>query len=147
MFIYQKNLIFSFVQISHLSSFIIFCVLVLIYIVVKDIGHLYKYTRPKQSTPKFKKSILSYSAAHASSAINLTGTSISYQLDNKYITINQNKNNTSNTDDIHSCVTTRKQNYNVQATYTTTRLTPLNITLPIAPVELHKTKELPLSGK
>ena len=76
---------------------------------VKDIGRLYKYNRPKQSTPTFKKPVLSYSAAHASSASNLTGTSISSQLDNKDITTNQNKNNTSNTDDIHSCVIPRKK--------------------------------------
>ena len=56
-------------------------------------------------------------------------------------------NNTSNTDDIHSFVTPRKKNYSVQATYTTTCLTPLNTTLPNAPAELHKTKQLPPAGK
>ena len=123
-----------------------FFVLVLIYIVVKDIGCLYKYNRPKQSTPTFKKPVLSSSADHSSSASNSTGTSISSQLDNKDITTNQNKNNTSNTDDIHSCVTP-KNNYSVQATSTTTCLTPSNTTLSIAPVELHRTKQLPLAGK
>ena len=43
-----------------------------------------------------------------------------------------------NKNDIHSCVTPRKQNYSVQATSTTTCLTPLNATLPIAPVELQQ---------
>ena len=99
---------------------------------VKDIGRLYKYNLPKQSTPTFKKPVLSSSAAHASSASNLKRTSISSQLDNKYITTNQNNKNTSNTYDIHSCVTQQKQNYNVQAIYTTTFLTPLNTILTIA---------------
>ena len=76
---------------------------------VKDIGRLYIYNRPKQYTPTFKKPVLSSSAAHASSENNLIGTSISSQLDHKDITKNQNKNNTSNTDDIHSCVTPQKQ--------------------------------------
>ena len=73
---------------------------------IKDIVRLYKYNLPKQSTPTFKKPVLLSSATHASSASNLTGTSILSQLDNKDITKNQNRNNTSNTDDIHSCVTT-----------------------------------------
>ena len=68
---------------------------------VKDTGCVYKYKRPKQSTPTLKKPVLSYSAAHASSASNSTGTSILSQLDNKDITIYQNKNNTSNADGIH----------------------------------------------
>ena len=74
-------------------------------------------------------------------------TSISSQLDNNDSTTNQNNNNTSNTYDIHSCVTPQKQSYSVQATSTTTRLTPFNDMLPIAPVELHKTKKLPTAGK
>ena len=114
---------------------------------VKDIGIIYKYNRPKQSTPTLKKPVLSSSADHESSASNSTGTSISSQLDNKDITTNQNNNNTSNIEDIHSCVTSQKQNYSVQATSTTTRLTPLNTTRPIAPVKVHKTKQLPLAGK
>ena len=69
------------------------------------------------------------------------------QLDNKDSTSNQNENNTSNTDDIQSCVTPRKQNYSVQDTSTITNLTPLNTTLYIEPVELHKTKQSPLAGK
>ena len=72
------------------------------------------------------------------------GTSISSQLDNKYITTNQKNNNTSNTDDIHSFVTSRNQNYSVQATSTTTYLTPFNATLPIAHVELHTKQNYPL---
>ena len=68
----------------------------------------------------------------------MTGKSISSQLDNKYIIENINKNNTSNTDDIHSCVPPQKQNYVVQSTSTTTCLTPLNTTLTIATVELYK---------
>ena len=76
---------------------------------VKGIARLCKNNRPKQSTPIFKKPVLSSSDAHASSVINSTVTSISSQLDNKDITKNQNKNNTSNTDDIHSCVTPQKQ--------------------------------------
>ena len=91
--------------------------------------------------------VLSSSAAHASSVINSTVTSISSQLDNKDITTNQNKNKNSNADDIHSCVTPQKNNYSVQATYTTTRLTSLNTTINIAPVELYTTKQLPLDGK
>ena len=87
------------------------------------------------------------STANASSTSNSTGTYISSQLDNKDITKNQNKNNTSNTDDIHSCITPREKNYSVQATSTTTLLTTLNTTLPIAPVKLQKTKQLPPAGK
>ena len=44
------------------------------------------------------------------------------------------------------CNTTKK-NYSVQATSTTNILTPLNTTLHIAPVELHKTKQLHPAGK
>ena len=94
---------------------------------VKEIGRSYKYNRSKISTQTLKKIDLSSSAAHTSPASNLTRTYISYQLDNKDITTNQNKNNTSNIDDIHSYVTPRKQNYSVQATSTTTHLTPLKL--------------------
>ena len=44
------------------------------------------------------------------------------------------------------CNTTKK-NYSVQATTIPTSLKSLNTKLPIAPVELHKTKQLPLDGK
>ena len=100
----------------------------------KDIVRLYKYERLKKSTPTFKRPVLSSSASHASSARNSTRTSISSQLDNKDITQNQNNNNTSNTDDIQSCVTPLKQNHSVRATKTPHILTPLNTALPIAPV-------------
>ena len=131
---------FRFLTYPHSSYF---CVLVLIYIMVNDIGHLYKCNRPKQSTTTFKKPTLSSSAAHKSSESNLTLTSISSQPDNKDITTNQNNNNNLNTYDIHSCAIPWKQYYSVQATYTSTCLTPLNTTRPIAPVELHKNKNYP----
>ena len=53
----------------------------------------------------------------------------------------------SNTDDIQSCVTPRKQNISVQATSTPPRLTPLITTLPLLPVDLPKTTHLPPLGK
>ena len=77
----------------------------------------------------------------------MTGTSISSQPDNKDITTNQNKNNTSNTDDIHSCVTPRKKNYSVHDTSTTNILKSLNTAIPIAPVELHTTTKLRPASK
>ena len=46
-------------------------------------------------------------------------------------------NNTSNIDDIHSYVPPQEK-ISYQATYTTTCLMPMNDTVPIAPVELHK---------
>ena len=75
----------------------------------KEIGRSYKYNQSKISTSALKKTVLSSSAAHTLSASNSTPTSISSQLDNKDITTNQNKNNISNTDDIHSCVTPQKK--------------------------------------
>ena len=113
----------------------------------KEIGCSFKYNRLKISTPTIKKPVLSSSAAHTSSASNLTWTSISSQLDNKDSTTNQNKKNTSYTDDIHSCVTLRKQNYSVNTTSTHPYLTPLNNTLPIEPVELHTTTKLSPASK
>ena len=113
----------------------------------KEIGCSFKCNCSKISTTTFKKPLLSYLAAHKSSVGNLTQKSISYQLDNKDSTTNQTKNNNSNTDDIHSCVSPRKQNYSVQATLTPPCLTPLNTTLPIAPVELHTKNQSPLTGK
>ena len=59
----------------------------------------------------------------------------------------QDKVKISNTDDIQSCVTPRKQNVSVQATCTPPRLTPLITTLPVLPVELPKTTKLPPLGK
>ena len=113
----------------------------------KEIGRSFKYNRSKISTPTLKKPVLSSSAAHTSSASNFTGTSISSQLDNKYIFTNQNKNNTSNIDDIHSCVTPRKKNYSVQATCTPPILTPLNATFYLTPVNFYTTTNLPLTRK
>ena len=84
-----------------------------------EIGRSFKYNWSKMSIPTLKKPVLSYSTAHTSSAGSLTQTFISSHLDNKYSTEIQNKKNTSNTDDIHSCVLSQKQNYSVQATSTT----------------------------
>ena len=67
----------------------------------KQICCSFKYNRSKISTPTLKKPVLSSSAAHTQYASNLTGTSISSKLDNKDITTNKNKKNTSNKDDIH----------------------------------------------
>ena len=50
------------------------------------------------------KPVLSSSENHTSYTTSLSQTIISSQLDNKYITTNQNKNNTSHTDDIHSFI-------------------------------------------
>ena len=113
----------------------------------KEIGRFFKYNQSKLYTPKIKEPVLLSSASHTSSESNSTQTSISSQLDNKEITTNKNKNNTSNTYDIHSCVTPRKQNYSVQATSTTTNLTSLNATLYLTSVKLHRTTKLSLTGK
>ena len=69
----------------------------------------------------------------------LSRTIISSQLDNKDSTSIQNTSEILNTDDIHSCVTPRKQNISVQATSTPPSLTPLITNLLLAPVELTKT--------
>ena len=113
----------------------------------KDIGCLYKNNQSKLSTPTLKKPVLSSSASRTSSAGNSTRISISYILDNKMITNNYNNNKISNTDDIQSCVTPRKNNYSVQVTSTLTHLTPLDSTLPIPSVKLHTTTKLPPDGK
>ena len=113
----------------------------------KEIGRSFKYNRSQISTPTLKKTVLSSSAHHTSYTTNSTRTIISYQLENKDSNSIHNTLNISNTDDIHSCVTPRKQNISVQATSTSPRLTPLITTLPIAPVELPKTTELPPVGK
>ena len=106
-----------------------------------DINSFYRNNWSKISTSTLKKPVLLFSASCTLSASNLTRTYISYQLENKDITTNQNKNNTSNTYDIHSCVTPRKINYSDQATSITTHLTPLDSKLSVASVELHKTKK------
>ena len=72
---------------------------------------------------------------------------MSHQLQHKDSTSIQNTVEISNTDDIHSCVTPRKHNISVQATATPPRLTPLITTLPLLPVELPRTTELPPLGK
>ena len=113
----------------------------------KDIGRSYKYNRSKISIPTLKKPVLSSSENHTSYTTNLTPTIMSHQLQHKDSAYIQDKVNISNTDDIHSCVTPRKQNISVQATYTPPRLTPLITTLPLLPVELPKTTQLPPLGK
>ena len=84
----------------------------------KEIGRSFKYNRSKISTPTHKNPMLSSSADHKSYTSHLARTIISYQLDNEKNTAIQNKNNTSNIDDINSCVTPQKHNISVQATYT-----------------------------
>ena len=74
----------------------------------KEIGRYFKYNRSKISTPTLKIPVLPSSAAHTSSASNLTQTVISSQLDNEDSTAIQKKKDTPNKDDIHSCVTPRK---------------------------------------
>ena len=108
----------------------------------KEISCIYKNNWSKLSTPKLKKADLSSSDSHTSSASHSKRTSISPILDNKNIITNQNKNNTSNTDDIQSCVTPWKQNHSVQTTSATTHLTTLNATLHIASIKLHTTTKL-----
>ena len=77
----------------------------------------------------------------------MSQTIISSLLENKDSTSIQNTSDISNTDDIHSCVTPIKLSYSDQATSTTTRFTSLITTLPLAPVQLTKTTELPPVGK
>ena len=79
--------------------------------------------------------------------LNLTRTIISNQHENEDRTKIQNTSDISNSDAIHACVTPRKQNISVHATYTPPRLTPLIITLPLLPVELPKKTQLPPLGK
>ena len=68
----------------------------------KEIGRSFRNNQSKLLTSTLKKPVLSYSAAHTSSASNSKGSYISSQLENKEIPTNQNKNNISNIDDIHS---------------------------------------------
>ena len=77
----------------------------------------------------------------------MSQTIISSQLENKDSTTIQNTSYISNIDDIQSCVTPQKQNYSFQATSTFTLFTPLITTLPLAPIELTKTTQLPPLGK
>ena len=75
----------------------------------KETGRFSKNIQSKLSTPTHKNPVLSSSASHTSSESSLTRTSISYILDNKNITTNQNKNYISKTDDIHLCATPQKK--------------------------------------
>ena len=113
----------------------------------KDIGPSYKYNRSKISTPTLKEPVLSSLSNYTSHTTSLSQTIISSQLENKDSTAIQNMSDISNSNDIQSCVTPQNQNYSFQATSTTTRLTPLITTLPLAPIELTKTTELPPVGK
>ena len=92
-----------------------------------DIGRFFKYNRSKISSPTFKKPVLLSSENHTSYTTNLTPTIMSHQLQHKDSTSIQNTMNISNTDDIHSCVTPRKQNISVQATSTLPCLTLANL--------------------
>ena len=112
-----------------------------------EIIRFYKHNRPKTSSPTLKTLALLSSANHTSYRTNSTPTVMYHQLQHKDNTSIQNKVNISNTDDIHSCVTPQKQNINVQATTTPPSLTPLITTLPLLPVELPKTTQLPPLGK
>ena len=104
----------------------------------KEIGRSFKYNRSKISSPTLKKLVLSSSANHTSYTTNSTRTTISYQLENSDSTSIQNTLDISNTYDIHSCVTPRKQNISFQATSIPPRLTPLITTLPNLPNEVPK---------
>ena len=87
----------------------------------KEIGGSCKYNRSKISSPTLKKPVLLSSANHTSYTTNLTPTIMSHQLQHKDSTAIQNTVNTSNTDDIHSCVTPWKYNISVKDTYTPPR--------------------------
>ena len=70
-----------------------------------------------------------------------------HQLQHKDSTSIQNTVEISNTDDIHSCATPRKKYISVQATSTPPSLTLLITNLPLLPVELPRSTELPPIGK
>ena len=113
----------------------------------KEIGRSYKHNRPKSSSPTLKKPVLS-SSAHHTSCITISNPPItSHPRQHKGSASNPDKVNISNTDDIHSCVTTERHNISVQDASTPPRLTPLITTLPILPVELPKTTQLPPLSK
>ena len=113
----------------------------------KEIGRLYKYNRPKSSSPTLKKPVLSSSANHTS-CITISNPPIMFHpCQHKGSASNQDKVNISNTDDIHSYVTPKIHNISVQATSTPPCLTPLITTLSILPVELPKTTQLSPLGK
>ena len=108
----------------------------------KETGHSFKYNRTEISSPTLKKPVLSSSANHTSYTTNPTPNFMPHQVQHKDSTSIQNKVNISNTDDIHSCVTPRKQNIIVHATNTPPLLTPLITTIPLLPVESPKTTQL-----
>ena len=113
----------------------------------KDIGRVYKHNQPKSSSSTLKKPVLSSSAKHTL-CITISNPPItSHPCQHKGSASNQDKVNISNTDDIHSCVTPKRHNISFQATSTPPRLTPLITTLPILPVQLPKTTQLPPLGK
>ena len=113
----------------------------------KEIGRSYKYYRSKIPTPTLKKPVLSSSANHTSYTTNSTPTIMSHQLQHKESPSIQNTVDISNTYDINSCETPRKQNIIVQATSTPPRLTPLITNLPLLPADIPKTTHLPPLGK
>ena len=82
----------------------------------KEIGRSFKYNRPKSSSPTLKKLILSSSANHTS-CITISNPPItSHPRQHKGSAFNQDNVNISNTDDIHSCVTSNRHNISVQDT-------------------------------
>ena len=113
----------------------------------KKIGRSFRYNRPKSSNLILKKPVLSSSANHTSCITISNPTITSHPCQHKGSASNKYKVNISNTDDIHSCVTPKRHNISVQAKSTPPRLTPLITTLPILPVELPKTTQLPPLGK
>ena len=113
----------------------------------KDIGRSFKYNRLKSSSMALKKPVLSSSANHTSCITISNPPMTSHPSQHKGSAFNKDKVNTPNIDDIHSCVTPKIHNISVQATYTTPRLTPLITTLPILPVDLPKTTQLPPLGE
>ena len=113
----------------------------------KEIGRSYKYNQSKISSPTLKKPVLLSSANHTPYTTNLTPTIMYQKLQHKDKYAIQNTMNNSNTHDIQSCTTPRKQNTSFKATSTPPSLTPLITTLPLLPVELPKTTHLPPLGK
>ena len=109
----------------------------------KEIGRSFKYNRPKSSNLTLKKPVLSSTANHTS-CITVSDQPVTSQpCQHKGSASNQDKINISNTDDIHSCVTPKRHHISVQTTSTPPRLTPLITTLPILPIEVPKTTQLP----
>ena len=113
----------------------------------KEIGCSFKYNRPKSSSPTPKKPVLSSSANHTSCITISNPTITSHPRQHKGSASNQDKVKISNIDDLHYCVTPKRHNISVQATSTPPRLTPLITTVPLLPVELPKTTQLPPLGK